>query len=131
MSTAADRVFYTVYRFFERMHGPGASAEIAVLFLWCMMLVLNVVSALLIGAQLLGALDWLRTQLTPIFLIGGVVVTVTEYFRYIGGDRLRELKRTVEAESRSDRIRRRFLTVTYPVATVVIFGTTLWILAPD
>lgn len=125
----ADKVFYTIYRFFEEMHGPGDSAEVAALFTWGCLLALNFATALVLLIAVAGTPAFLNGRIGYVFAAIGLIVAISQYFRYLCGDRLRQLANELKTEPLRNRRRRRWSSVVFSVATPGAFCLSLWLLS--
>lgn len=123
----ADRVFYTLHRFFAAMHGPGDAAEVAALFTWCFLLLFNVATALVLILALLGDIPFVRKYLPYVFGIASVSVAITQYFRYLAGRRMDALYQSFESEPPRQRSQRRWISLGYSMMSLVAFIGSLWI----
>ena len=125
----ADRVFYTLHRFFAAMHGPGDAAEVAALFTWCFLLLFNVATVLVLALALLGSLPFVREYLPYVFGVASVSVAITQYFRYLVAGRLDALYQSFESEPPRQRSQRRWISLGYSVISLVAFIGSLWTLS--
>jgi len=129
MSTMADRIFYTLHRFFEELHGPGDSAEVAALFTWSLLLALNIGTILVVFTALVGTPTFLHDRISYVFAAVGLGVTASQYIRYLTGSRLRKLGDELSAESRRQRYRRRWISLGFVFTTLLAFCCSLWLLS--
>lgn len=125
----ADRLFYRFYRFFEQIHGPGDSAEVAALFTWSSLLALNIATLLVLVIAVAGTPPPLKGRIPYAFAVVGVVVAASQYFRYLAGDKLRSLRRKFDAEPAQARHRAGWASFGYLVGTLGAFCASLWLLS--
>lgn len=125
----ADRIFYTFYRFFEEIHGPGDSAEVAALFTWSSLLALNIATLLVLVIAVAGIPPPLQGRIPYAFAVVGVIVAASQYFRYLANDKLRSLRCKLDAEPAHTRHRRCWVSFGYLVATLASFCASLWFLS--
>lgn len=125
----ADRVFYTLHRFFAAMHGQGDAAEVAALFAWCFLLLFNVATVLVLALALLGSIPFVREYLPYVFGVASVSVAITQYFRYLVAGRLAALYETFKSESPHHGRQRRWISFGYSFMSLVAFIGSLWILS--
>jgi hypothetical protein len=125
----ADRIFFTIYRLFEELHGPGDSAEVAALFTWTFLVAINLATVLVLLVAAAGLPAVLHGRLTYVFGVMGLIVASTQYFRYLVGGKIDKLRDVVRQESSSERRHRRWVTFAYAIATIAAFGASLYLLA--
>jgi hypothetical protein len=125
----ADRLFYAFYRFFEQIHGPGDSAEVAALFTWSSLLALNIATLLVLVIAVAGTPPPLEGRIPFAFAVVGVIVAISQYFRYLAGDKLRSLRRKLDAEPAHARHRGFWASFGYVVVTLGAFCASLWLLS--
>lgn len=124
-----DRIFYTIYRFFEEMHGPGDSAEVAALFTWTFLLAINVATVLVLFVAAVGLPTILHGRLAYAFGAIGLIVAATQYFRYLTGGKIDTLRDVIGRETNADRSRRRWVSVVYALTTTAAFCASLYLLS--
>lgn len=124
----ADKVFYTWYRFFEEMHGPGDAAEVAALFTWCFLLLLNIATVAVLLMVLAGNVLFVHKYSPYAIAVGSIAVAVTQYLRYLTGDRLEILRQSFSSQSPSLRSRRLWFVIGYSVLSLSALIGSLWCL---
>lgn len=129
MSDLADRIFYTLYRFFESMHGPGDAAEVAALFTWSCLLFFNVAAILVLLLVASGNPPSLRGYIPHTFGVTAIVIVITQGVRYMAGGHIRKLYDTFSSEPPSLRSRRRWISFGYSTGSLVLFIGSLWLLS--
>lgn len=124
----ADRIFYTLYRFFEGMHGPGGAAEVAALFTWSCLLFSNVAAILVLLLVASGNPPALRGYIPYTFGVAGTIIMITQGTRYLARDHLQKLYETFGSESSSLRSRRQWISFGYLTISFLLFVGSLWLL---
>lgn len=122
----SDRIFYTLHRFFEALHGPGESAQFAAYFAWSFLFFLNVSSLILIVLLIAGSPPSMRSYVMPLMVIAGLIIGVTQHARYLEGNRLAALCGRFQREPVADRSFLRWLTALYVAASVLMMVLALW-----
>lgn len=125
----ADRIFYTIYRFFEEMHGPGDSAEVAALFTWSFLLSINLGTVWVLFISFAEVPQFLKGHTAYAFGALGAVIAASQYFRYLTGNRIDKMRRAFGAESTAIRSRRRWMSFGYSLGTIAVFSASLWLLS--
>lgn len=123
----SNQVFYTLYRFFQGMHGPGDAAEVAALVTWSLLLIFNVGTVAILLIVAMGNPPVLRSYILNIFAASGVVISITQYLRYLGRNRIETLCGMFRGEAPRERNRRRWIALGYSILTLLLFVASLWV----
>lgn len=123
----SDKIFYTWYRLFLRVHGPGVSAEVAAFFFWMLLWIFNWMTLAVMALLAVDAQPETKRVIFNGCYVAIACTFIIQYRRCLGVGALARMEKLFRGESARDRTRRRWLAFFHWLLSMLLFGGSLWL----